>query len=56
MWHWLPKTIAGRYAQNTGSTVAFLMTRFFSGILMPKMVASPFERLSVYAAVGVDVG
>ena len=49
------RTIADWYAQNTGSTVAFLMTRFVCGMVMPKMVTSPFVRLSVHAAVGADV-
>ena len=49
------RTIVHRYAQHTGSTVAFLMTRFVCGMVMPKMVTSPFVRLSVHAAVGADV-
>ena len=38
-----------------GSTVAFLMTRFVRGMVMPKMVASLVVRLSVHASVGADV-
>ena len=49
------RTIVNCYAQHTGSTVAFLMTRFVCGMVMPKMVTSLFVRLSVHAAVGADV-
>ena len=49
------RTIVHCYAQNTSSTVAFLMTRFVCGMVMPKMVTSLFVRLFVHAAVGADV-
>ena len=49
------RTIFHCYAHHTGSTVAFLMTRFVCGMVMPKMITSLFVRLSVHAAVGADV-
>jgi len=57
MWHWAPELSSiVTYAQHTtGSTVAFLMTRFVCGMVMPKMVTSLVVRLSVHASVGADV-